>query len=163
MIRDGHSLATFVLRIVQRDGCTVKIDSRQDTLCGRREICYRESNAIASHIHQSMVEPRPLCMSLGHGARSFPGFSRFAKHPLRKYASWGYRCRRWRAMARSETPVVAKSDDVSITPAKYRIKNRKCAMTRIDSRLGCLRFRVVSVTPFLHKSRPWSPSGDATN
>lgn len=34
-------------------------------------------------------------------------------------------------------------------------------MTPKGSRLGCLRFRVVSVTPFLHKRRLRSASGDA--
>jgi hypothetical protein len=36
-------------------------------------------------------------------------------------------------------------------------------MTLRESRLGYLRFRAVSLTPFLPKSRPWSASGDAPN
>lgn len=63
-------------------------------------------------------------------------------------------------MARFETLVLAKSDDVSITPAKCRNKKRECAMTPKGSRLECLRFRAVSVTPFLPKRRPWGVSGD---
>jgi len=64
-------------------------------------------------------------------------------------------------MARFGTLVVAKSDNVSITPAECRKKDRERAMTPKRSRLERLRFRAVSVTPFLHKWRPRSVSGDA--
>jgi hypothetical protein len=64
-------------------------------------------------------------------------------------------------MARFETLVVAKSNEVSITPAKRPIKNRKCAMTPRGSRLVYSCFRAVSVTPFLHKKWLRGMSGDA--
>lgn len=64
-------------------------------------------------------------------------------------------------MARFETLVVAKSNEVSITPAKRPIKNRKCAMTPRGSQLVCSCFRAVSVTLFLHKKWLWGMSDDA--